>query len=365
MECELEWLKRVVARHLPDFYLHHDDAYMPCSAEFFMEHSELKGCRHDNGQIITLAPRGSLAGPVLRQLQKDHGSECSHLWMDLDPEARCGAPKEAINDVPVYCHAKSIHSRADPSHIEALELTYITLFAYNGAYQVIPGLIKTGAHDGDIEHITARVDPSTGDLLAMWYNSHRSRDGEWIAAEKVPKSMKTGRHIAYIALNGHGNYPRAGTVMRHFFLGNDKCSETGPVWQPKKVILLPHDADLHVVQIEKSAWKLHCTPSRGCSLNAEITSSITVTTTNNSIDDANEAKSPESCVYLGGEDNNLKYNGVEVISNDPCDWVFFRGDWGETMAMICQSWYQRAETPISRTSLQRICLHVWPETEHI
>ena len=60
-----------------------------------------------------------------------------------------------------------------------------------------------------------------------------------MAQPQVPKDPQTGRHAAYVALHGHGVYPRPGRVLRHFFLGNDLCSAAGPVWRPRQVILLP------------------------------------------------------------------------------------------------------------------------------
>ena len=362
MEFDLRWLQHTIARNLPDFYLHHDDRYLPCSAEFFMQHSELKGTNPDDGTNtpITFATRGSLSGSVLRQFQEDYPHH--HLWMQLDPDARPGQPLDQLQDVPVYAHVKAIVSSQDPSLIEALEITYITLFAYNGDYEVIPWLIKTGAHDGDIEHCTARVHPQTGDLIAMWYNSHRCRDGQWVPASSVPKSNFSNlnsRHAAYIAKHGHGNYPSVGTVHRHFFLGNDKCSDQGPVWRPKTVVLLPpHHEDSNTNNEEQEEnqnlrRKLYSTRSRGSEVE-ELEIQVQQGTATDSINNGTAGSSTS-------KDDSV----ANVVCNDPCDWIHFRGEWGETAAPICQSWYHNAESPVSRTALQRIFLHLWPETDSI
>jgi hypothetical protein len=108
-----------------------------------------------------------------------------------------------LHEVEVYAHAKAI--RTDSGVVEAIEITYMTLYAHNGPY-CIAGLCNMGAHDGDWEHITARVDPGSGDLQGMWYNSHRSRDGEWVEGGAVHR--RGGRPVAYVALHGHGLYPR-------------------------------------------------------------------------------------------------------------------------------------------------------------
>lgn len=351
MEFELEWLKRVIVRHLPDFYLHHEDRYMPCSAEFFMRNSELRA-QHPDGTVVVLAPRGSLSGSVLLEHQERYPDH--RLWMELDPEAREGEPLHAINNLcPVYAHAKAIVSRKGSSQIEAVEITYITLFAYNGHYDVIPGIIRAGAHDGDIEHITARVHPTTGDLIAMWYNSHRRRDGQWVPAAQVLKTSDN-RPLAFIAKHGHGNYPTPGTIHRHFYLANDRTSASGPLWRPRRVILLPHDPSVSISQAKQQPRrKLLCTPSRGCSLSSEATEFEL------------EVKGVEGTREIGSNSNSEDNTEFEVVCDDPCEWVFFKGDWGQTQAPICQSWYHTAETPVSRTALQRVFLHLWPEVQSV
>lgn len=374
MEFDLRWLQHTIARHLPDFYLHHDDRYLPCSVEYFMQHSELRGLHPDDSSTVIFATRGSLSGAVLRQFQDDYPNH--RLWMELNPDARPGQPLDQLQDVPVYAHVKAIISRHDTSKTEALEITYITLFAYNGDYEVIPGLIRTGAHDGDIEHITARVHPRTGDLVAMWYNSHRCRDGQWVPAAQVPKSSTSTsncssgveRHAAYIAKHGHGNYPSVGTVHRHFFLGNDRCSDTGPVWRPKTVVLLPPHHDLPdsgandgILNEEKQKGqilrrKLYCTRSRGCLLSAEV-DEIEI--------EVQGAGDGGGLISLSRDTNGDFGCFPKVITTDTCEWIYFKGNWGQTDAPICQNWYHQAETPVSRTALQRIFLHVWPETESI
>ena len=54
----------------------------------------------------------------------------------------------------------------------------------------------------------------------------RHRDGLWRSADEVPRS-KDGRPLAYIAENGHGSYPVAGTIWRLFGVINDYTSDTG------------------------------------------------------------------------------------------------------------------------------------------
>ncbi len=54
----------------------------------------------------------------------------------------------------------------------------------------------------------------------------RHRDGCWRSADEVPLSA-SGRPNAYIAENGHGSYPVAGTILRLFCVINDYTSSDG------------------------------------------------------------------------------------------------------------------------------------------
>lgn len=48
----------------------------------------------------------------------------------------------------------------------------------------------------------------------------------WRSADEVPRS-EGGRPVAYVAENGHGSYPTAGTIFRLFFVINDYTSVDG------------------------------------------------------------------------------------------------------------------------------------------
>lgn len=57
MSISLEQIKSLVSVHTPVLRLHHQDKYMPCSADFFIQHSELLlGDKPGTGQV---SPRPS------------------------------------------------------------------------------------------------------------------------------------------------------------------------------------------------------------------------------------------------------------------------------------------------------------------
>ena len=67
------------------------------------------------------------------------------------------ALQDALHTVPLYVHAKEVCT--PEGEVEALEITYITFYAHNGWY-ALAGFSwspRVGAHDGDWEHLTMRL----------------------------------------------------------------------------------------------------------------------------------------------------------------------------------------------------------------
>ena len=61
-----------------------------------------------------------------------------------------------LDEVPLYVVVKEVLSKE--AHIEAVEINYLTFYAFNGPYTVgVPPMsFEAGAHDGDWEHFTVR-----------------------------------------------------------------------------------------------------------------------------------------------------------------------------------------------------------------
>lgn len=319
-------LRRLVAVHCPEFHLCSDDSYWPCSIEYFLSKSRLVKCRA-KGQTVVLKEVGSLnSEDELLNLSRLHAEEDPTTRLCLEPCVRSG--EEILDEVPVYAVAKAIcveDSSEELSSCEALEITYITLFPFNGHYTLVPHLLKVGSHYGDIEHITVRINPVTEELLGVWYNAHRNHDGQWVQADKVERSSESGRILSYIAKHGHGHYPTEGMVHRHFYLANDKC-EKGPLWRPRKVVLAPS-----VLEDENSVHLNRC-PSRGSSLSAMGCSPGTVSIIPH-VDDTRSSS-----------------------------WMYFNGYLGTAPAPCLQRWFSNAEPPITRHYFWRVFFHFWPET---
>ena len=61
-----------------------------------------------------------------------------------------------LDDVPLYVVVKEVLNKE--AHVEAVEINYLTFYAFNGPYTigVPPFAFEAGAHDGDWEHFTVR-----------------------------------------------------------------------------------------------------------------------------------------------------------------------------------------------------------------
>lgn len=327
-------LNRLIAKFCPLFYLNEDDIYRPCSFEFFIENSALKWSSKCGQVHKVLLEKGSLTEESLfracnsRQGQGEYHGD-GEYWLDLDASARHGELE--VNSVPVYATAKAV-LRADETAYEALEITYITLFAHNGPYSIL-GMLDVGAHDGDIEHLTVRVDIETEGLIGVWYNAHRSRDGTWVAGPDVERDGEHGRLVSYIAKHGHGHYPRAGRYYRHFFLGNDICSR-GITWKPEQVVVLSGDSGPdypgYYSSPEEESRLIKCR-SRG----SLLTNSCFRSTASSAL--------------------------PSIEDRLPCKWAMFKGRYGTAPAPCQQTWYHTAEPPVSRHPFLRLFLHFWPE----
>ena len=61
-----------------------------------------------------------------------------------------------LDQVPLYVVVKEVMSKE--GILEAVEINYLTFYAFNGPYTIgiSPLAFEAGAHDGDWEHFTVR-----------------------------------------------------------------------------------------------------------------------------------------------------------------------------------------------------------------
>lgn len=265
-------LAELIAANCPVFHLHPQDNFMPTSVEHFMHHSELiqqEVPSDDVSQWTTRLTRGQVTSATLAAAQHRFRGQGS-MRLLLCESARCGFPKDLIDDVPLYVNVKEVISRE--GQVEALEFNYLTFYAYNGPYSVFG--VAVGAHAGDWEHVTVRVDAETGRTVGMYYHAHRNHDGVWLPARVMPRDKQgSGRPAAYVAYHGHGCYPTPGRQLRALLVANDLCAGDGPLWRPRRCIVLPYLADRppppsYLPQRQPGSLMIMRVPSRGTTLPA-------------------------------------------------------------------------------------------------
>jgi hypothetical protein len=363
-------LAALIAAWAPTFRLHPADAYHPCSGPWFAARSALL----DRGGAV-LAPLGSAvtvkraveaAAVAARSDPVDPVGAARGVRLALDVTARHGQPLAELDaGVPVYVRAQLVlppssdgSSGTDPTGRPTLEISYICLYAYNGPYHPLGRALgpAIGAHDGDWERVTARVDAETGELLGVWFNAHRPRDGCWAGPgsveveEAVGGDKGSGRIVAYVARHGHGAYPAPGVYGRAFGLANDHTSAAGPAWRPRTAVLMAADAaeGPPFDRPAGSAPQLGVVPCRGCDAYFYTDA-----------DGASAAPPPRGRPM---RPSGAAGRDVRVVPD--ADGVgAFPGMWGEILAPRSQGWWARAECPVSRSAVHRLFLEAWPEAE--
>ena len=208
----------LVLKYTPVVYLHPWEKYMPVPAEWYIKRSELRTMND-----TMLVGKGMVNDAALAEYPSK-----SKLIL-TDKKDYDGTDESVLDEVPVYAHYKLlVSSDGVPC---CYEINYMYLFAYNAAR------FGVGGHQGDWEHITVRVDVTNQDLMAVRYNNHKSWEGTWVSAKKVPLSA-SGQIVAYCALGGHGFWPTTGLQPRVYIVGSDLTSSHGPVWQPKYIMIM-------------------------------------------------------------------------------------------------------------------------------
>ena len=367
-------LAALVAAWAPILRLHPGDAYHPCSGPWFAARSVLLD--RTGGRVLAPLGKASVKGAVAAAAAAaaatpaDPVGAARAVRLALDVTARHGQPLAELDaGVPLYVRAQlAIPAAAcgdggdgdgdpwGPGGRPTLEVAYVALYAYNGPYHPLGegwGLPALGAHDGDLERLTLRLDAETGELLGAWYNAHRPRDGAWAGAGEVEVDPASGRPVAYVARHGHGTYPTPGIHARAWGLANDHCSAAGPAWAPGRAVLMAAargDGGLHPPPGGPAAPELGFVECRGCEV----------------LEGGGGGGRGAGCdappLPPRGRPPRSPAVARDVRVAPDTDGVgAFPGLWGETAGLPSQGWWARAECPVSRGVLKRLFLEGWPE----
>lgn len=255
----------------PIFYLHSDEKDYPITAEEYFTGPNTSVDYQKDGAFTSLIPKGQVT------MQKLYD-----LWVKSRPEY-AGEDKIALPPLlHIYVSGNTLRG-SNPTYYKntagilttpvyvvtweqgnTIYLQYVTLFAENYGY----GILQSGYHVADLEHVTIKLDKQktslfmndyTSNILfkqnidknglrealgeknpitAIYYGSHGDKDGYWMPGSHSHVGYEGTHPLVYVAKGGHGNYPRAGAYVRVGGTANDE-TERGIRWEADPVLILP------------------------------------------------------------------------------------------------------------------------------
>lgn len=201
-------VNKILELNKPVIYFHKDEKYYPCDADFFVKNSNLI---KDEKIIDT-----NVTQTKLYEISKKYNeNELNQMFIQpIDDKVKYGF-RYNLNDVPLYYYV-----REDK---EKIHIYFFLFYGYNGSYNILY-IDETGQHYNDVEHFTYEIDIKTQRLKRIFFSSHGKKDGIWknIQDVEIDKLDKVkNRPVLYVAKNGHGFYPKSGSIFRVYGLAND------------------------------------------------------------------------------------------------------------------------------------------------
>jgi hypothetical protein len=246
----------------PEFHLHPDETFLPCSIEWYLQRCSLTD---QNGNVVyTPIINGTsrkdssvLADKSLGQRRLWHINILNPASQVADlSSARCYAYKRPVLDASntvvaydlnywmFYAYNGNIFNQAVlGAYIGAMQvvaaLTYfipgvgplVTAMLLGGttAVQVTAQILSApglGLHEGDWEYAVVRVPPDGSSIQQIYLSAHAGEGGWTTDFDR----NAAGQPIVYVAINSHANYTTAGTHVRLGGVANDVTAEGGTAW---------------------------------------------------------------------------------------------------------------------------------------
>lgn len=221
-----------IKRYSPIMYLHEDELYYPIWVTEWYTGPQTTVKAHNGGTLI--APGQVTMERLYELYKKSQALSLGDIYIDNPACFTYGSNPVYNRDVrgdlttPVYVVTSQAQNK--------IYIQYIYIYGFNGPYDIGPisgdKFDIQNAHEGDIEHITLELNKDTKNIERIFYGSHGSHEGFWLNKNQAPFE---GEHpIAYVALGGHGNYPREGTYVRIYGIANDITGKHQR-WVPKLI----------------------------------------------------------------------------------------------------------------------------------
>jgi hypothetical protein len=204
----------------PQLRLHPDDRYRPTSVSWFLPRVRMRRHRpHDTDVQILKVGEVNMASLISQSSggqRSGRGSGRTNFFLEIRSQE--SATRRGDLDV-AECY---VRFRRAPGGSTDWDIQYWFFYAYNGD-------ITTGAdieHEGDWEHVTARVTSDLRTLQRVFFASH-AVESEWRDASDV--SVADDHPVAYSAYHSHATAWSAGKQSRNW-LPDDHTSNGGPYW---------------------------------------------------------------------------------------------------------------------------------------
>ncbi|MCP4569687.1 MAG: Vps62-related protein [FCB group bacterium] len=239
--------KDILRKFAPVVYFHPQEKYFPDTVERYLQNVRLR-LDIKGGRDKGIRDRVGKVGNLLKhheRCQHSDGTYPSRYFLEIRKSGkkttRAGCYEKA------KCYARI---RRAPHCNYKWDILYVFFFPYNGNLSV------GGAHEGDWEHITIRVDDDAENIEKIYYSAHH-HEGKWIYSHgqdnkdgfKLEKDeiVPIATHpIVYSAKDSHASYPSPGRKARSMidltsngladFLGDwlpdDDCGGEGSNFTP-------------------------------------------------------------------------------------------------------------------------------------
>ena len=199
----LDQLHQIIGQYGPILHLHPDEPYLNTSIEDFLHYCTL----------VDKKAKTRVKDPSPDSLPQKGDDD--QYYLELDPKGQGG------NFATAKAYVRALWRQG----MSSTDLQFWFFNAYNGPGTLhINGLVMDsithtgdvnvkplGAHVGDWEMCMLRVDNTTTKVIAIWLSQHAK--GQFFTGDQIDHAFTFQglQPNIYSALNGHGNFPRAGS----------------------------------------------------------------------------------------------------------------------------------------------------------
>lgn len=242
LKTKLEFLQ-VLYNYAPEVRLHPDDKYRPSSVKWFLDRVHMRRHRDVVADVRILdTGRVNIQNLVEQSDGGQHsgGNRKTNFFIQIQVRGtRKGEnakfTSRRTNDVACYGHLRKVANRSN-----WWDFQYMFFFPFSGNPD-IPHVRDVGAHEGDWEHITVRVNMDDWLIKGVYFAVHET--GYWadVPTTSDPRNEETkyrinaqGQPIVYSAWHTHATYSGTGPKPRLEVAGravyHDKVADGGPIW---------------------------------------------------------------------------------------------------------------------------------------